>query len=299
MNKSIGRNDFCSCGSGKKFKKCCGVKQLNMKPNSARVIYRRRDYLEGMIRSARLAKKALDHTAKYLSIGITTKELEIICSDYFAQHGAISATLNYHGYSAEICISINEVICHGIPGGYKLKSGDIINLDVSCILNGYYGDNSRTYEIGTVSPLARRLIKVTEEAMYKGIDQALAYSRLGNIGAAIVEHAHNNGFSVVEQFVGHGIGKNFHEDPQVPHFGKKGTGVELLPGMIFTIEPMINEGVMDSVVLDDGWTAVTADGKLSAQFEHTIVVTLEAPRILTAEEDDAPIFTPEMDSFLV
>ena len=186
------------------------------------------------------------------------------------------------------------MICHGIPSERALEEGDIVNIDVSCVLNGYFGDSSRMFLIGEVSNQARHLTETTKKCLELGIEAVKPWGKLQDIGAAIQKHAHENGFSVVEKFVGHAIGKKFHEDYlQVPHFGIKGRGEMLLPGMFFTIEPMINEGVKDAVILTDGWTAITADKKLSAQFEHTVMLTTEGVRVITDEEDSVPLVDEE------
>lgn len=291
-DSKIGRNSLCYCGSGKKYKKCCLNKPpKNMRPADVtftqnKIIKRSEDFILGMARACQLSRLTLDYLAKHLLIGISTKELDSLAYDFMFKHGAKPATLNYNGFPASICTSINEVICHGIPNSKQcLKSGDIINLDVSCKLDGFFGDLSKTFVIGNASPAAKKLVSVTEECLNLGIKAVKPYGNIGDIGHAILNHATKNGFSVVEAFVGHGIGQNFHEDPVVPHFGKKGQGLMILPGMIFTIEPMINQGVKEAVVLADGWTAVTADRKLSAQFEHTILVTQDSFRVLTNEYD--------------
>jgi len=185
-------------------------------------------------------------------------------------------------FPASICTSVNEVICHGIPSkNHILKDGDIINIDVTPILDGFHGDTSKTFFVGTPSADVKKLVEVTEECLYRGINAVKPNGRIGDIGAAIQEYAESCGFSVVRNFVGHGIGRVFHTPPQVPHYGKKGTGKKIRPGMVFTIEPMINQGTWEADMLDDGWTAVTKDRKLSAQFEHTIAVTKEGVKILT------------------
>ncbi|NEQ13636.1 MAG: type I methionyl aminopeptidase, partial [Moorea sp. SIO3E2] len=203
------------------------------------------------------------------------------------EHGAISAPLGYQGFPKSICTSINEVVCHGIPNGKQiLKDGDIINIDVTPKVDGYHGDTSRTFFVGTPSPLAKKLVEVTEECMMRGIAEVKPGARVGDIGAAIQEYAESNGFSVVRDFVGHGISKIFHTAPQIPHYGTRGKGKRLRAGMVFTIEPMINEGTHEVEILADKWTAVTRDRKLSAQFEHTIVVTPDGVEILTLPEQE-------------
>ena len=201
-------------------------------------------------------------------------------------HGARSAPLGYHGFPKSICTSINEVICHGIPSKKQvLKQGDIINIDVTPILDGYHGDTSKTFFVGTPSPVAKKLVEVTEKSMYLGIAEVKPGNKIGDIGAAIQEYAESQGFSVVRDFVGHGVSNIFHTAPQIPHYGIRGKGKKLRTGMVFTIEPMINEGTWEGIVLSDGWTAITQDGKLSAQFEHTVAVTETGVEILTQCED--------------
>lgn len=243
--------------------------------------------IEKMRVAGRMAAKVLEMIAPYVKIGVTTGELDQICHDYIVneQH-AVSATLNYKGFPKSICTSINHVICHGIPGEKKLKDGDIMNIDVTVIKDGYHGDTSKMYLLGTPSVLAERLVKITQECLYLGIEQVRPGAHLGNIGAAIQKHAEKNNFSVVRDYCGHGIGKAFHEEPQVLHFGKAGTGAKLEPGMIFTIEPMINVGKPQVRLLPDGWTAVTKDHKLSAQWEHTILVTETGYEVLTKRAEE-------------
>jgi methionyl aminopeptidase len=204
---------------------------------------------------------------------VTTEELNTICHDYITAHGAICAPLNYRGYPKSICTSINHVVCHGIPGDKKLLDGDIVNIDVTVILDGWFGDSSRMYVAGEASTKAKRLIEVTYEAMMRGIDVVKPGATLGDVGYAIQSYVESQRFSVVRDFCGHGIGQTFHAAPNVLHFGRRGEGVVLKPGMFFTIEPMVNIGRPEVKVLDDGWTAVTRDRSLSAQFEHMIGVT--------------------------
>jgi len=202
-------------------------------------------------------------------------------------HGAISATLGYAPpghppFTGSICTSVNEVVCHGIPNSQQiLKDGDIINIDVTPILDGYYGDTSKTFLVGNPSKTARKLVEVTQESMMRGIAEIRPGARIGNIGAAIQEYAEANGFSVVRDMVGHGVGRQFHTEPQIPHYGKRGSGLKLRPGMVFTVEPMLNAGTYDLKFLADRWTVITKDKKLSAQFEHTVAVTEQGVEILT------------------
>lgn len=238
--------------------------------------------IEKMRQAGQLAAALLDHLAPMVEPGITTLELNDEAEKWTKAHGAISAPLGYNGFPKSICTSINEVICHGIPHRKRiLQEGDIINIDVTPIVDGYHGDCSRTFFVGTPSPVAQKLVQVTEECLQLGIEAVKPGGKIGDIGYAIQAHAEAQGFSVVRDFVGHGISKIFHTAPQIPHYGKAGKGKRLRPGMVFTIEPMINEGTWEAVLLDDGWTAITKDGKLSAQFEHTIAVTEDGVQILT------------------
>ncbi|MBE9117967.1 type I methionyl aminopeptidase [Lusitaniella coriacea LEGE 07157] len=241
--------------------------------------------IEKMRRAGRLAAQLLDYLAPMIQPGISTLELNDAAEGWTQEQGAKSAPLGYNGFPKSICTSINEVICHGIPNAKQiLKEGDIINLDVTPILNGYHGDTSRTFFVGTPSPKAKKLVEVTEECLRRGIAEVKPGAKIGDIGAAIQEYAESNGFSVVRDFVGHGISNIFHTAPQVPHYGRRGKGKRLRKGMVFTIEPMINEGTWEAELLEDGWTAITKDGKLSAQFEHTLAVTDEGVEILTSRD---------------
>ncbi|MEA5534019.1 type I methionyl aminopeptidase [Crocosphaera sp. XPORK-15E] len=241
--------------------------------------------IEKMRRAGRLAAQLLEHLAPMVKPGVSTLELNDEAERWTQAHGAKSAPLGYHGFPKSICTSINHVICHGIPNEKQiLQEGDIINIDVTPILDGYYGDTSKTFIVGTPSPLAKKLVEVTEKCLMQAIESVKPGGKIGDIGAAIQECAEPQGFSVVRDFVGHGISNVFHTAPQVPHYGTRGKGKRLRPGMVFTIEPMINEGTWEGIILDDGWTAITKDGKLSAQFEHTIAVTETGVEILTLLE---------------
>ena len=231
--------------------------------------------------AGRLAAATLDMIFHHVRPGITTGELDRICHDYIIAHAAIPAPLNYKGYPKATCISINHVVCHGIPGERSLAADDILNIDVTVILDGWYGDSSRMYCAGPPTTKARRLIETTQEAMMLGIAAVKPGDTFGHIGAAIQAHVERRGFSVVRDFCGHGIGRRFHEPPNVLHYGRKGEGPVLKPGMFFTIEPMVNAGRPEVKVLDDGWTAVTRDRSLSAQFEHMIGVTDTGVEIFT------------------
>ncbi len=236
---------------------------------------------EGMRRAGRLAAETLDMIAEHVRPGVTTGELDRIIHDFMTAHGAVPATLGYKGYPASSCISINHVVCHGIPGARKLKDGDILNIDVTCILDGWYGDSSRMYVAGRLSRKAERLIQVTHDALMIGIEQVRPGNTFGDIGAAIQEYVEAQRMSVVRDFCGHGIGRVFHAPPNVLHYGRRGTGPVLEEGMFFTIEPMVNLGRPETKILADGWTAVTRDRSLSAQFEHTVGVTADGCEIFT------------------
>lgn len=244
--------------------------------------------IEKMRVAGRLAAEVLEMIEPYIKPGVTTNELDRICHDYIVnEQQAIPAPLNYHGFPKSICTSVNQVVCHGIPSDKKLKNGDIINIDVTVIKDGYHGDTSMMFYVGDVPAHAKRLCEVTRECMIKGIKLVRPGARLGDIGEVIQKHAESNHYSVVREYCGHGIGAGFHEDPQVLHYGKAGTGEELKEGMIFTIEPMINAGKRH-VKLNkrDGWTVETADRRLSAQWEHTVLVTADGHEILTLRKGE-------------
>lgn len=243
--------------------------------------------IEKMRIAGRLAGEVLTMIGDHVQAGITTDELNQICHDYIVNvQGAIPAPLNYHGFPKSVCTSVNHVICHGIPGDKKLKDGDIINIDVTVIKDGYHGDTSKMFHVGKTSILAQRLVKVARESMMIGIEMVKPGIRLGDIGHAIQQHAEKEHFSVVREYCGHGIGQVFHEEPQVLHYGTPGTGMALQAGMTFTIEPMINAGKRHVRQLPDGWTVVTKDRSLSAQWEHTILVTDDGFDILTLRDEE-------------
>ena len=235
----------------------------------------------GMRVAGRLAAETLDFIAPHVVPGVTTGELDRLCHDFIVGHGAIPAPLNYRGFPKSVCTSINHVVCHGIPGDKKLSNGDILNIDVTTIVDGWHGDTNRMFYVGDVGVKARRLCEVTYEAMMRGIEVVRPGATLGDIGHAIQSLAEGHRFSVVRDFCGHGIGRVFHDAPSVLHFGRKGSGPALREGMFFTIEPMINAGRFEVKLLDDGWTAVTRDRSLSAQFEHSIGVTANGFEIFT------------------
>jgi methionyl aminopeptidase len=252
------------------------------------------EQIEKMRVAGRLAGEVLDYITPYVKPGVTTGELDKLCHDYMVDvQGCVPAPLNYapnghRPYPKSICTSVNHQVCHGVPGEKVLKAGDVVNLDITTIKDGWHGDTSRMFYVGEPSIQARRLTEVTYECMWKGIGVVKAGAKLGDIGAAIQRHAESNGYSVVREFCGHGIGASFHEDPQVLHYGKAGTGPTLEAGMIFTIEPMINAGKRDIRVLGDGWTVVTKDHSLSAQWEHTVLVTPTGFEVLTLSEAAPP-----------
>lgn len=236
---------------------------------------------QGMRAAGKLASQTLDYITPFVKAGVTTEELDRLCHEFILQNNAVPAPLGYRGYPKSICTSINHVVCHGIPGPKKLVDGDILNIDVTVILNGWYGDTSRMFTIGKIGVRARKLIDVTYEAMMRGIEIVKPGTTLGDIGHAIQHYAEKNGFSVVRDFCGHGLGRVFHTAPNVLHYGRPGEGLELQEGMFFTIEPMINAGKWPVKVLEDGWTAVTKDKSLSAQFEHSLGVTANGYEIFT------------------
>ncbi|TDQ39504.1 type I methionyl aminopeptidase [Thiopseudomonas denitrificans] len=250
--------------------------------------------IEKMRIAGRLAAEVLEMIGPHVKAGVTTDELNTLCHNHIVNvQKAIPAPLNYNGFPKSICTSINHVVCHGIPNDKPLKDGDIINIDITVIKDGYYGDTSKMFLVGETPEWAQRLCQITQECMYKGIEIVRPGTRLGDIGAVIQQHAESNGYSVVREFCGHGIGTVFHEEPQILHYGKAGTGLELKEGMCFTIEPMINLGRKETRVLGDGWTAITKDRKLSAQWEHTLVVTANGYEIFTLREEESfPRITP-------
>jgi methionyl aminopeptidase len=284
----LSRNDICWCGSGKKYKKCHMEQDIFISNIEQKVGYKiprdimkTEEQIEGIRKSCKLTHEILDMVSEKIKAGVTTNEINTWVHEYTVEHNAYPAPLGYAGFPKSVCTSINDVICHGIPDDTVLKDGDIVNVDVTCILEGYYGDANRMYIIGEASKEAIDLVRVSKECLERGIEQVRPYNTLGDIGNAIQEHAESLGYSVVYDYGGHGIGLEFHEEPFVPHIGKKGEGTILLPNMTFTIEPMINIGSPDADVLEDDWTAVTVDGSLSAQWEHTIRVTETGYEILT------------------
>ncbi|MFD2229768.1 type I methionyl aminopeptidase [Alkalimarinus sediminis] len=249
--------------------------------------------IEKMRVAGRLAAEVLEMIEPYVKAGVSTGELNDICHKYITEvQNAIPAPLNYRGFPKSICTSVNQVICHGIPSDKKiLKNGDIINIDITVIKDEYHGDTSKMFFIGKPTSAAERLARITQECMYKGIELVKPGARLGDIGHVIQQHAESNYYSVVREYCGHGIGKVFHEEPQVMHYGTPGTGLTLKEGMIFTIEPMINQGKRHCKLLPDEWTVVTKDRKLSAQWEHTVLVTADGFEILTLREEERAHFS--------
>lgn len=285
-----GRNDLCWCGSGRKYKKCHARidERLQECYNAGMEVIVRRllktpEDIEGIKRSAAINIGVLDMVGERIRAGVSTAEVDKWIYDYTVEHGGIPADLNYEGFPNSVCTSINDVVCHGIPSeGDILKDGDIVNVDCSTILDGYYSDSSRMFCIGEVSPERQKLVDVTRESVQRGLAQVKPWNTLGDMAHAVQSYVEENGFNVVREFGGHGIGKAFHEDPFVSHVGEPGEGVVLAPGMCFTIEPMVNAGGAD-IDMDDpnGWTVRTADGSDSAQWEVQLVVTEDGYELLS------------------
>jgi len=246
-----------------------------------------------MRETAKLASQTLEMIEEYVVPGVSTEKLNQICHEFISDHGAYPSPLNYHGFPKSICTSLNDVICHGIPTEKDiLKDGDILNIDITTYLRKFHGDTNKTFFVGEVAPELKKLVAVTYECMWQGIKTVKPGSHIGDIGAVIEEYAHENGFSVVEEYCGHGIGREFHEEPQVVHVGRMGTGPEVKKGMTFTIEPMINMGKRHCVLLEDQWTVITKDGMPSAQFEHTILVTDDGYDVLTLRNEERHALSP-------
>jgi methionyl aminopeptidase len=289
----VGRNDPCPCGSGLKYKKCCLGKDFPGKDNVKEIYFR--DYrirLKGtgdvgaIKKTGRLALDLLDLVEENLKVGMMTEEINSLVHEFTIKHGATPAPLHYRGFPKSVCVSVNEEICHGIPGKRVIKEGDIVNVDVTPILNGYYADASKTFFAGNPGPDALKVVCVARQSLKAGLAMVKPANRVGDIGWAIQTYAESQGCSVVREFVGHGVGFDFHEPPQIPHYGQRGRGIVLVPGMVFTVEPMINFGNKDLHILADNWTAVTDDGSLSAQFEQTVLVTEEGCESLTPYDLD-------------
>ena len=251
------------------------------------ILIKTAEEIEKMRVAGKLAAEVLEMIAPFVVAGVTTNKLNELCHHYIVEvQKTIPAPLNYRGFPKSICTSVNHQVCHGIPSDKKLKKGDIVNIDITIIKEGYHGDTSQMFCIGSVSPFAERLVEVTHEALFLGIERIKPGNHFGDIGFAIQKHAHKHRYSVVREFCGHGIGKKFHEPPHVMHYGKMGEGDVFKEGMIFTIEPMLNMGKRQTKVLGDGWTAITKDRSLSAQWEHTILVTSTGFEILTLRAEE-------------
>ena len=285
-----GRNDPCWCGSGKKYKKCHHDFDLRLEELHdagaevlPRHLYKTPADIEGIARSAEVNKGALDYVAARIHPGCTTADIDRWVHDYTVERGAIPAPLNYEGFPKSVCTSVNDVVCHGIPSeGEVLKDGDIVNVDCSTILDGYFSDSSRMFLVGEVSEERRRLVEVTRESIFKGLEAVKPWGTLGDMAHAVQAHVEANGFSVVREFGGHGIGLEFHEDPWVGFVGEPGTGAVLAPGFCFTIEPMVNAGAPGIDTSDpNGWTVRTKDGGDSAQWEVQLVVTEDGYKLLS------------------
>jgi len=284
----VGRNDPCPCGSGQKYKRCCytgdaaGYEDLREQyVQQHKIRFKQPVDISGIKRAGELALATLDLVESRIASGIATEDINTWVHEYTVEHHAIPAPLGYRGFPKSVCVSINEVICHGIPGKRILKDGDIVNVDVTPILDGYYADVSKTFFVGTPTADAVRIVDVARESLNRGMSVVVPGNTLGDIGWAIQSYAEGQGCAVVREFVGHGVGSEFHEPPQILHYGNRGEGITLLPGMVFTIEPMVNLGGRRLHILEDNWTAVTNDGSLSAQFEQTVLVTDKGIESLT------------------
>ncbi len=245
------------------------------------IILKSPEEIKRIVQSCDIVARTLNAIKAIVKSGITTAEIESFAEAYIRAKNAVPAFKGYRGYPASICTSVNNEVIHGIPSARVLKEGDILGVDLGVYKDGFYGDAAYTFPVGKIRPGVERLLKVTEESLYMGLENAKVGNRVSDISYSIQRHVESNGFSVVRAFVGHGVGSELHEEPQVPNFGPPGRGPRLRPGMTLAIEPMVNEGGYEVLILDDGWTAVTTDGKLSAHFEHTVLVTLNEPRILT------------------
>lgn len=282
--------EICWCGSGKNYADChkdidARLEELRLKGYEVpeRYMLKTTEQIDGIRKACAINTAVLDYVAGRIKTGMTTEEINSMVYDCTVSHGAIPAPLGFEGFPKSVCTSVNDEVCHGIPDEkIVLKSGDIVNVDVSTIYNGYYGDASRMFTIGKVSKQAQDLVAIAKQCLLRGLEAAKPWGFLGDIGAAVSQTARKHGYSVVEEFGGHGVGVDFHEEPFVCHVGKKNTGMVLVPGMIFTIEPMINMG-RRNVFIDDGngWTVYTADGSLSAQWEHTVLITENGAEVLT------------------
>lgn len=290
MSDKIGKNSVCWCGSGRKYKKCHASIEEQMASYRSkgyevphRKLLKTQLQIEGIRESSKRNIALLDYIGEYVVEGITTEELDRLIYEKTKELGGIPATIHYNGYPKSVCISINDVVCHGIPSDrVVLQNGDIVNVDVSTIFNAFFSDSSRMFCVGNVSPEKQRLVNVAKECMELGIEQIKPWGFLGDVGQAVNDHARENGYSVVREIGGHGIGLQFHEDPWVSYVSKQGTGMLLVPGLVFTVEPMINMGKAEiSIDESDKWTVYTVDGKPSAQWEKTVLVTKEGYEVLT------------------
>ncbi len=274
----VRRNDPCPCGSGRKYKKCCLARKQDLDRKTLyleryRVRLKEPADVERIRRAGRLVLETLDLVEAHIRAGMATEEINGLVHEFTLEKGGTPAPLHYHGFPKSVCVSVNDVVCHGIPGNRVLEEGDIVNVDVTTILDGFYADAGKTFLVGTVGPQGQEIARVARESLRVGLSAVRPGNTVGDIGAAIQGYAEGEGCSVVREFTGHGVGFAFHEAPQIPHFGQKGEGIMLVPGMVFTVEPMINLGEKEIVILDDEWTVVTKDGSLSAQFEQTVLVT--------------------------
>jgi methionyl aminopeptidase len=245
------------------------------------VIFKSQDEIDRIRKASRIVARTLSVLESHVQAGITTRELDQIAESEIRKSGAKPAFKGYRGFPATLCVSVNEEVVHGIPSDRKLKEGDIVGLDLGCIWEDFYGDAARTYAVGRITDESKRLLQITEESLMIGIDQARPGNRIGDIGFAVQAHAESNGYTVVRDFVGHGIGRNLHEDPQIPNYGNRGQGPRIKAGMVLAIEPMVCQGRADVEVLADNWTAVTKDGSLAAHFEHSVAITDNGPEILS------------------
>ena len=284
----VGRNDPCPCGSGLKYKKCCLENEAQdykdpgaLYAQRYKIQLKKETDIMGIRKAGQLVLDTFEQIADKIRPGTKTDDINTIVHEFTLKNGARPAPLNYRGFPKSVCVSVNEVVCHGIPGPRVLEDGDIVNVDITSVLNGYYADANQTFFAGTPGPEALKIVSVARECLKRGISMVKPGNTIGDIGWAIQMYAEEQGCSVVRDFVGHGVGFEFHEAPQVPHFGQRGQGIRLIPGMVFTIEPMINLGNHDLKILEDNWTAVTKDKSLSAQFEQTILVTQAGYESLT------------------
>lgn len=289
----IGRNDPCPCGSGLKYKKCClskgGLKSKNIREKYEKehgIKLKEKKDIEGIRQAGRLVMETIDLVERALAPGMKTEEINTLVHDFTIKKGGIPAPLNYRGFPKSVCVSVNEVICHGIPSERVMEEGDIVNVDVTTILNGYYADASKTFFVGQPTKEGLKIVRVARNSLKEGLAVIKPGNRIGDIGWAIQKYAEAQGCSVVREFVGHGVGFEFHEPPQILHYGPKGRGIQMVPGMVFTVEPMVNLGRKELHVLNDNWTAVTDDGSFSAQFEQTILVTEKGYESLTPYDLD-------------